>query len=274
MKILVAGASGQLGSLLPEALAGHRVEALGRDRLDVADLGSVRDAVRATRPQLVVNAAAWNRVDDAETDREGAFRGNALGPRNLALATAEAGIPLVHVSTDYVFDGRAGRPYHEYDAPCPLSVYGRSKLAGETAVRELNPRHFVVRTAWLYAPGHPNFPTTMIRLGRDGPVRVVDDQVGSPTYAPHLAHAIARLVATGAFGTWHLAGAGQTSWFGLTRRLFERMGLGSEVTAVSTAEFPRPAPRPACSALVSIQDPPIALPPWEQGIDEFCRALA
>ena len=274
MKILVAGATGQLGSLLPEALAGHRVEALDRDRLDVADLGSVRDAVGSTRPQLVVNAAAWNRVDDAETDREGAFRGNALGPRNLALATAEAGIPLLHVSTDYVFDGRAGRPYHEYDAPCPLSVYGRSKLAGETAVRELNPRHFVVRTAWLYAPGHPNFPTTMIRLGRGGPVRVVDDQVGSPTYAPHLAHAIARLVATGAFGTWHLAGAGQTSWFGLTRRLFERMGLGSEVTAVSTAEFPRPAPRPACSALVSIQDPPIALPTWEQGVDEFCRALA
>lgn len=274
MKILVTGAAGQLGSLLPEALSGHRVEAIGRDRLDVADLASVRGAIRSARPQLVVNAAAWNRVDDAETDREGAFRGNALGPRNLAVATAEAAIPLLHVSTDYVFDGRAGRPYHEYDAPCPLSVYGRSKLAGENAVRELNPRHFVVRTAWLYAAGRPNFPSTMISLGRRGPVRVVDDQVGSPTFAPHLAHAIARLVATGAFGTWHLAGSGQTSWCGLTRRLFHRMGLASEVTAVTTGEFPRPATRPAFSALVSLQDPPISLPPWEQGVDEFCRAIA
>ncbi|MFM8410520.1 MAG: dTDP-4-dehydrorhamnose reductase [Alphaproteobacteria bacterium] len=273
MKILVSGAAGQLGALLPEALAGHRVEAIGRDRLDIASLGSVRDAIRSTRPQLVVNAAAYNKVDDAETDHEGAFRGNALGPRNLAVATAEAGIPLLHVSTDYVFDGTAGRPYHEFDAPCPLSVYGRSKLAGERAVRELNPRHFVVRTAWLYAPGRPNFPSTMIGLGRRGPVRVVDDQVGSPTYAPHLAHAIGRLVATGAFGTWHLAGAGRTSWHGLTRRLFERMGIASEVKAVGTDEFPRPAPRPACSALVSLQDPSIELPSWEDGVDEFCRAM-
>ena len=274
MKILVSGAAGQLGALLPEALAGHRVEAIPRDRLDIAELERVRDVIRSTRPQMVINAAAYNKVDDAEKDQEGAFRGNALGPRNLAVATGEVGIPLLHVSTDYVFDGTAGRAYHEYDAPCPLSVYGRSKLAGERAVRELNPRHFVVRTAWLYAPGRPNFPSTMIGLGRRGPVRVVDDQVGSPTYAPHLARAVARLVTTGAFGTWHLAGAGRTSWHGLTSRLFERLGLASEVKAVPTSDFPRPAPRPACSALVSIQDPPIALPPWEDGLDEFCRAVA
>lgn len=271
MRILLAGGAGQLGALLPRALGNHEVVVPARDRLDIADLAAVREVVRATRPQLVVNAAAYNRVDQAESDSEAAYRGNALGPRNLAIATAEVGVPVLHVSTDYVFDGRAGRAYHEYDATGPLSVYGASKLAGEEAIRGLNARHYVVRTAWLYATGHANFPTTMIGLGRRGPVRVVDDQVGSPTYAPHLASAIARLVESGAFGTWHLAGSGATNWHGLTRRLFARLGIDSEVQAVTTAAFPRPAARPAYSALVSIQDPPLALPPWEEGLDEFCR---
>ena len=156
----------------------------------------------------MINAAAYNRVDDAETDATDAYRGNALGPRNLALATAELGVALMHVSTDYVFDGNATRPYHEFDAPNPQSAYGRSKLAGEHAVRELNHRHYVVRTAWVYHEQGGNFPRTILSLATRPEVRVVDDQVGSPTYAPHLAAAIARLVETGAYGTYHFAGAG------------------------------------------------------------------
>jgi dTDP-4-dehydrorhamnose reductase len=274
MKILVTGAAGQLGACLPEALAGHEVVALARDRLDIANLTQVRLAVQSHRPHAVVNAAAYNRVDEAESDPDAAFRGNALGPRNLALATADAGIALVHVSTDYVFDGTATRPYHEYDATGPRSTYGASKLAGESAVRELNPRHFVVRTAWLYAAGGSNFPHTMLRLADRPEVRVVSDQVGSPTYAPHLARALARLLGTGAFGTYHLAGAGAASWYELTRALYARRGIATPVVPVTTAEFPRPAPRPAYSVLTTIQDPRIVLPPWEEGLAEFCRALA
>ncbi|HZR85122.1 MAG TPA: dTDP-4-dehydrorhamnose reductase [Candidatus Binatia bacterium] len=275
MKVLVTGAAGQLGALLPEALAGHEVVALARDRLDVTNLTQVRLAVQSERPHAVVNAAAYNRVDDAEADPEAAYRGNALGPRNLALATADAGIALVHVSSDYVFDGTATRPYHEYDRPSPTSVYGASKLAGEIAVRELNPRHFVVRTAWVYAARHRNFPHTMLELAASRPeVRVVNDQTGSPTYAPHLARALVRLLATGAFGTYHLAGAGGTSWYELTCELYRRLGVATPVVPVTTAEFPRPAKRPAYSVLTSIQDPRIELPAWQEGLADFCRRVA
>jgi len=273
VKVLVTGAGGQLGRLLPGALTGHEVVALDHDRLDIANLTQVRLAVQTHRPHAVVNAAAYNRVDDAEAAPETAYRGNALGPRNLALATADAGIALVHISTDYVFDGRSRRPYHEYDRPAPLSIYGASKLAGEQAVRELNPRHFVVRTAWLYAPAGQSFPHTILGLAERPEVRVVDDQTGSPTFAPHLASALARLLATGAFGTYHLAGEGAATWCELARELYRRLGIATPVIPITTDELRRPAARPAYSALTSIQDPRIALPPWPEGLAEFCRAL-
>lgn len=273
MRILVTGAAGQLGRSLLAPLARHDVSALTRGALDIADLDAVRTAVRTSRAELVINAAAYNRVDDAESDPTDALRGNAVGPRNLALATAELGIPVVHVSTDYVFDGRGTRPYHEFDRPDPQSAYGRSKLAGEQAVRELNPRHYVVRTAWVYHEQGANFPRTMLSLATRPEVRVVDDQTGSPTYAPHLADAIARLIATSAFGTYHLAGAGAVTWYGLTCRLFERRGIRTPVVPVTTEEFVRPAPRPRYSVLTTLQEPRIVLPPWEDGLDAFCRAL-
>jgi dTDP-4-dehydrorhamnose reductase len=274
MRVLVAGASGQLGRALPKALSGHAVTALDRAALDIASLDSVRAALRAHAPAVVINAAAWNEVDRAETEPDAAYRGNAVGPRNLAVATAEAGAALLHVSSDYVFDGTAATPYHEYSPTNPLSVYGRSKLAGEQAVRALNPRHFVVRTAWLYAAEGRNFCNTMRRLAKSGPVRVVTDQQGSPTYAPHLAKAIAMLVGTGAFGTYHMAGRGGTSWFELTRALFRLLGVAPAVEPVTTDAFPRPAPRPRYSVLASIQDPSILLPPWEEGLEEYARQVA
>ena len=273
MKILLTGAGGQLGTALRSLLAPASVTAFAKAELDIGDLTAVRRAVASIGPDVIVNAAAYNQVDAAETEVEAAFRGNAVGPRNLALASADRGCAILHVSTDYVFDGRGSRPYHEYDATGPRSAYGRSKLAGEEAVRELNPRHYVVRTAWVYDAHGANFPKTMLRLAASGAVRVVSDQFGSPTYAPHLARAIVELIATGAFGTYHFAGAGEASWFDLTRELFSRAGVDATVTPVSTAEFPRPAERPRYSVLTSIQEPRIVLPDWREGVAEFVAAI-
>lgn len=273
MRILVTGAAGQLGRSLAAPLARHDVTSCTRAELDVTSLDAVRAAVAAVEPDVLINAAAYNRVDDAEADATDAYRGNALAPRNLALAAAERGVPIVHVSTDYVFDGRGTRPYHEYDATAPQSAYGRSKLAGEHAVREVNPRHYVVRTAWVYHEQGANFPRTMLSLASRPEVRVVDDQTGCPTYAPHLAQAIARLIETGAFGTYHFAGAGSVTWYGLTRRLYALRGIRTPVVPVTTEDFPRPAPRPRYSVLTTLQEPRIVLPAWEDGLEEFCRAL-
>jgi dTDP-4-dehydrorhamnose reductase len=273
VRILLVGAGGQLARALLEVLSQHQVTGVDLPEFDVTDLAQTRETVAGTRPELLLNASAYTAVDAAEREMETAFRVNALGPRNLALATAEAGIPLLHVSTDYVFDGEAARPYHEFDAPSPRSVYGRSKLAGEEAVRSLNPRHYVVRTAWLYAPWGKNFALTMRELARGPEVRVVSDQYGSPTYAPHLAQALARLIETRSFGTWHLAGSGGTSWYELARALYQELGIATPVRPIATADFPREAPRPRYAVLGSLQTPPLRLPPWREGVSAFAERL-
>ena len=275
MKVLVTGAGGQLGRALPAALAPHEVVALGHPELDITDASAVREAFARHRPDVVVNAAAYNLVDQAESDPDAAFALNSEAPGILARAAQVAGALIVHVSSDYVFDGGLGRPYREDDPPNPLSAYGRSKLGGEETVRAGCPRHYLVRTAWVYAAEGRNFPLTMLELAKKGPLRVVDDQIGSPTYAPHLADAIARLLVSGApFGLYHLAGQGSTSWYGLTRALFERLGLEVPVSPVTTLEFPRPARRPRFSALESGRQPAILLPTWQQGLDAFLAARA
>lgn len=273
MKILLAGSSGQLGTALQARLTSHDVVALDHRQLDITRLAAVTAAVEGHRPDLVINAAAYNDVDGAETHQEAAYAGNALGPRNLAVATAARNLPLLHGSTDYVFDGTATRPYHEFDQPAPRSVYGKSKLAGEAAVRALNPRHYIVRTAWLFHTVGRNFAQTMRALADRPEVRVVSDQYGSPTFVPHLADAIARLIESGAYGTYHLAGKGGTSWFELTCTLYRHLGVTTPVRPVSTAEFPRPAPRPQYSVLSTLQDPAILLPPWEEGVATFAHAV-
>lgn len=274
MRVLVTGAHGQLGRALPAALPRHELMALGHAQLDITRKDDVRRALGAHRPQLVINAAAFNAVDAAQGDTQAAYALNERGPRNLAQATAEAGATLLHVSTDYVFDGEADAPYDEDAVPRPQSVYGSSKLAGEYAVRSENPCHYVVRTAWLYAARGKNFPLTMIALAGKGGVRVVNDQTGSPTYAPHLAAAIARLVEMRApFGTYHMAGSGAATWYQLTVALFERMRVAAKVTPVTSSEFPRPAPRPRYSVLASVREPRIVLPPWQEGLDAFAREV-
>lgn len=273
MKVLLAGAAGQLGRALQASLLGHDLVALDHRLLDITALPAARAAIASHRPDVVVNAAAFNDVDGAETYQEEAYTGNALGPRNLAVATAEKGTPLLHVSTDYVFDGSSTRPYHEFDRPNPLSVYGASKLAGEEAVRGLNHRHFIVRTAWVFSTVGRNFVKTMCGLAEQPVVRVVSDQFGSPTYAPHLAEALARLLECGAYGTYHLAGRGGASWFELTRAVYRCLEISTPVEPVAAVEFPRPAKRPRYTVLTTLQDPLILLPTWEDGVAAFAQAV-
>ncbi len=201
-------------------------------RLDITDPVAVRAALATHAPDIVVNAAAYNLVDQAETDQVAAYQVNCRGPRHLATAAAERDIPIVHLSSDYVFPGDAGRAYTEDDPPLPLSRYGITKLIGEELVRNANPRHFIVRTAWLFHTDGRNFPRRMLELAPRGPVRVVNDQTGSPTYAPHLAEALLRLIDEGAHGTYHLAGQGAATWFDLTKALFREMKIATEVVPV------------------------------------------
>ncbi len=272
-KILITGAQGQLGQALQDEFAEHEVVAWGTADLDISQLESVRKALKDIHPDIVINAAAFTKVDQAETNQEAAYRGNALGPRNLAQATEECDLPLVHFSTDYVFDGCHSRPYHEFDRTNPRSVYGQSKLAGEKEVQRNNPKHYIIRTAWLYHVVGKNFPHTMLRLATRDQVRVVNDQFGSPTYAPHLAKAVSRLIETESYGTFHMAGSGGTNWYDFTQALYQASDIQTPVVPITSAEYPLPAPRPAYSVLTSLQDPTLTLPPWEEGVLDFTNQL-
>jgi dTDP-4-dehydrorhamnose reductase len=272
VRVLLAGAEGQLGRVLRSGFGTHEMIAPSEAELDICDRRQVEAALDQARPDLLLNAAAYTDVDGAETDLEAAFAGNARGPGNLAVATERRGIPILHLSTDYVFDGEAGRPYHERDETGPCSVYGRSKLEGEEAVRQTNPRHFVVRTSWLYAHDGRNFPVTMLGLADRPEVRVVNDQFGSPTFAPHLRGGLLDLLEAGSWGTYHLAGRGVASWYEFASLLYRELRIETPVRPVPTSEFPRPAKRPRFSALTTVQEPRILLPPWEEGLRTFAAS--
>jgi dTDP-4-dehydrorhamnose reductase len=254
MRWLVTGAGGMLGRDVLEVLAGldgEDVRAATRATLDVTDLAAVRSAVSGV--DVVVNAAAWTDVDGAEIAEVDAYAANATGPAILAAACAESGARLVHVSTDYVFDGTADAPYAESTPTAPRSAYGRTKAAGEQAVRELLPdASYLVRTAWLYGEHGPSFVKTMARLaGQKETLDVVDDQRGQPTWSRDLAALLVTLVRQDApAGIYHGTAGGETTWFGLARAVFEELGLDPErVRPTTTEAFPRPAPRPAYSVL-------------------------
>ncbi len=256
MRVLVVGSRGQLGSDLTEVIADRReVDVLAVDLpdIDITDPASVRRVLDSFPADVVVNCAAWTAVDDAETNEAAALRVNGLGPRVLAEACAESGAWLVQVSTDYVFDGEATTPYSEDQAPDPRSAYGRTKLAGEVAVREVLPdRHYVVRTAWLYGRNGANFVKTMARLeGERETVSVVDDQRGQPTYSLDLAEQILALLdARPPAGTFHSTNSGEVTWFGFTQEIFRLLGADpARVLPTTSAEFVRPAPRPTYSVL-------------------------
>lgn len=270
MRWLVTGARGMLGTDLCALLAarGEAVTAVGSRDCDIRDLGAVRAAARGH--DVVVNAAAWTAVDAAEDDEAGAFAVNALGARNVALAAREAGARTVQVSTDYVFDGTATEPYPTDHPTSPRSAYGRTKLAGEWAVRSTDPVSIVVRTAWLYGRHGTNFVTKLRDAGRRGPVRVVADEVGQPTWTRDLARFIVESVAAEVpAGVYHATGAGQTSRVEFTRAIFELSGLDPALVSPCTAaELALPAERPAYSVLAPDERAP-AMPAWQDSLAEF-----
>jgi dTDP-4-dehydrorhamnose reductase len=274
VRILLAGAGGQLGLALQGVASRHQWLPRTRAQLDIAEPAAVDAALAELRPELVLNAAAYTAVDRAEDEVEAAYRANQHGPRVLAEASARRGIPILHVSTDYVFDGEKGAPYVESDEAHPLSVYGESKLAGEAEVRRANPRHWIVRTAWLYGPVGRNFATSIRAAAlREPRLRVVDDQWGSPTYAPHLAAALVRLIEGQAFGTHHLASAGVASRFEFAAALLAALASATPLEPIPTRAWPTRARRPRNTALASERASGIALPSWREGVRAFAAAV-
>lgn len=275
MKVLVSGANGMLGRDLVPVLKDHGHQAVATDRaeMDIADLAAVRARLAADRPDVVILCAAYTNVDACETEVDTAFLVNGIGAQNVALACQAHGVPLVYISTDYVFDGTLGRAYRETDRPNPQSVYGQSKLAGEQFVQQLLDKFYIVRTSWLYGRHGKNFVETMRKLGREKPeLAVVADQHGSPTWTVPLSHTLARLVETGRYGIYHATGQGATTWCDFTRKILELEGIDTPVRAISTAELGRPAPRPAYSVLdnqhLRLIGQPL-LPPWEESLASY-----
>jgi dTDP-4-dehydrorhamnose reductase len=266
VKIVVTGAGGMLGQDVVRAL-GDDALALTRADLDVTDAVPVREALAGA--EMVVNCAAWTNVDGAEERAEEALSVNRDGARNVAAAADR----VLYVSSDYVFDGEKRAPYVESDPTGPLQSYGRSKLAGEVATAEANSRHLIVRSSWLFGAGGGNFVETMLRVGRErDELRVVDDQIGCPTFTGHLAEAIVRLARTDDYGIHHLAGSGRCSWYEFAREIFERSGVDCHVEPCTTDEYPLPARRPAWSVLGSEHGH--SLPPWQEGLEAYLGVRA
>jgi dTDP-4-dehydrorhamnose reductase len=282
VKLLMAGAGGMLARDVLRAgeAAGHQLVGLDSTELDITDPGAVEAAFARVHPQAVVNCAAFTDVDGAEGNRERAHAVNADGARNLAMAAAWERVPLLHVSTDYVFSGEAfvdalnvPRAYTESDPTGPHTAYGQTKLEGEREVLAASPRHIVVRSAWLFGVGARNFPDTMLRLaGERNAVQVVTDQVGCPTWTGHLAPALIGLLERGVTGVVHLAGAGHVSWNGFAKEIFRQAEVDCVVQDATTAQMARPAPRPAWSVLESERHDVIPLPPWQDGLAGYLAA--
>ncbi|XEC97523.1 dTDP-4-dehydrorhamnose reductase [Paenibacillus tarimensis] len=275
MRLLVTGGNGQLGREL--ALLHNEksldITGLGRDSLDITNLEQCRETVQRYRPDAVIHCAAYTAVDQAESEPDEAFRVNAAGTRNIALAAREAGAKLCYISTDYVFDGSGRSPYNEYDNTNPLTVYGKSKLAGEQLVQTLHDRYFIVRTSWVYGRHGNNFVKTMLKLGRERDhLKVVHDQFGSPTYTYDLARFLVDLVQTDYYGLYHASNTGACSWFEFAQAIFDESGIAVGLEPCTTAEFPRPAPRPAYSVMdhTGIRSNGLnPLRPWREALRHF-----
>lgn len=274
MKILVTGAHGQLGREVARQGMDHELILTDYDTLDITNGAAVAKFMRGLKPAAVIHCAAYTNVDGAEADFDGAFRVNVIGTQNLAAGCLETGARMVYVSTDYVFDGENQQPYREFDATNPKTVYGITKLQGEQLVKEILGRHYIVRTAWLYGEGN-NFVRTMLRLAESNDIlRVVEDQVGTPTSTVDLTAAIFKLLATDAYGTYHTTCQGQCSWYEFACQIFRLAGKNIQVVPVTTEEFPRPAKRPAHSVLdnymlrMMVGDP---MRTWQEALVEYLR---
>ena len=283
--VVVIGSNGQLGTDLPPALAGFRVSGLTHAELDVCDAERARALLAELRPDVVINTSAFHKVDVCEDEPAASFAVNATGAYNLARLAAALDFTLVHFSSDYVFDGRGSVPYREDDLANPISVYGTSKLAGENLVHAFCPRHFVIRSTGLYgvagASGKGgNFVETMVRLGKAGPVRVVDDQVMTPTATADLARAVAALLSAEGrsgvpYGLYHITSAGQCSWYAFARSIFELCGMNVDLSPITTAQSGSKAQRPAFSVLGHgkwLAAGFAELRPWHDALADYLRA--
>ncbi|WP_330114634.1 dTDP-4-dehydrorhamnose reductase [Pseudomonas sp. JS3066] len=285
MKILVTGNSGQVARELQLALAGKaEIVSLGRDRLDLANPERIRQHVRAQTPDLLINAAAYTAVDQAENDSEAAFAINATAPGVLAEEAAALGIPLIHYSTDYVYDGDKSGLYVEEDPTNPLGAYGNSKLAGEQAIQAVGGQYLILRTSWVYSLHGRNFLLTMQRLLQEREeLRVVDDQVGAPTWAGSIAQATSQLIdkwqaGNRNWGIYHLTNQGETSWFGFASAIADQLKAAGKPCArlvpIPSSEYPTPAKRPLNSRLDGrklAQDWQVSLPDWRTALAECLR---
>jgi dTDP-4-dehydrorhamnose reductase len=283
MKILLIGALGQLGTDLQKVLTGHETIPVDKEEIDVCDAAQVHAMVDALQPELLLNCSAFNRVDEAEDRPEAAFAVNTFAVRNLALAARRSNVALVHFSSDYVFDGPGRRPYVESDLPSPKSMYGVSKLAGEQMVQAIWPKHFLIRTCGLYGytgsrDKGTNFVEAMIRLAREGrPVRVVSDQVCTPTSTMDLACAVAQLILTDAYGLYHLTSEGECNWYEFAKAVFETAGLHPEVQPVSSDQFVLKARRPGYSVLENRHFRDAGFPDmrhWREALAAYIRGRA
>jgi dTDP-4-dehydrorhamnose reductase len=284
VKVAVIGANGQLGTDLCQALHNFDIIPFTDADIEIADMASVRESMLKHKPAVVINTAAYVRVDDCEDEKDKAFSVNALGARNVAVVAQELGAKLVHISTDYVFGGEAElrtTPYTEFDTPVPLSTYGKSKLAGENLVRHFCLRHFIVRTSGLFGVAGSmgkggNFIETMLRLAEErDELRVVNDQVFSPTYTRDLARKIVQLMTTAYYGIFHITNRGACSWYEFTREILKLAGMKTPVVPITSDQYPQKARRPRYSVLDNYHLRLIGLDdmrPWPEALKDYLVA--
>ena len=277
MKVLVTGSSGMLASDLVPLLTkrGYEVFAPPEDMLDITHPGTVKSVTDSVEPEMVINCAAYTGVDDAEKEEHRALMVNSFGVQNLCLVCQERDIPLVHFSTDYIFDGTKESPYTIHDEPNPLGSYGRSKLLGEKYVLWLLNKFYLIRTTWMFGTYGRNFIDTMLEIGqRQKKISVVNDQRGCPTWTRHLAEAVIDLIETGRYGVYHVTSSEPTTWFNFAQEIFRLAGLDVELVPVTSDQFPTPAKRPLNSVLDPFPIPQLLgreMPSWREGLKEHLK---
>ena len=280
MKILITGANGLLGHELSSLLKDHTLILLSHSQLDISDSESVNKQIDSSSPDIIINSAAYTQVDACETNYDLAFQSNAIGPKNLAIKCKQLGIPLIHISTDYVFEGneKKNSPLVEDDKLGPKTVYGKTKLEGEKMVQENCQKYFILRTAWLYGEGK-NFVKTMLSLSKKNKeLKVVNDQIGSPTYAKDLAKAIKEIIEkkSDKYGIYHVTNKGEVSWYEFAKKIFEIKNIEIKVNPCTSEEFPRPAPRPHYSVLSNQKWIDAGFTPmrdYEEALNEYLNSL-
>lgn len=276
-KILVTGAGGMLGRALAPCLKkrGHEVVALPKEDLDVTSYAQVAGTLKSVKPELVIHCAAYTKVDQAESEPGLAYLINGYGSENIALAAQAQDIPVVYISSDYVFDGEQTSPYTTWDKTRPLSIYGKSKLAGEEAIQRHLRKFYIVRTSWLYGPNGPNFVDTISRMAKEGkPLKVVCDQIGTPTCTLTLSEYLADLIATGRYGVYHATDEGVTNWYEFAKEIVKDLKV--EVSPIETKDFPRPATRPKYSVLdktTLVHTIGKELTPWKKALADYLASV-